>query len=251
MQATFANRELLLFIVISFLLGFLGYHFKSSLFVKNGNDSNMNLISVDKGDKLELSLADGTKVVLNSASELQFPNSFSGCKSRIVKLIGEAYFEVSKNSVPFIVKTERGNIIALGTKFNISAYENESFKTTLINGTIKFKENQVEKVLIPGQQLIIDHRHRILMRNVNVETSIQWKEGIISFSHEKLGDVIKKLERYYDVTVDLDKDLASIKFTGELQEESIKDVLNLINITIPITYDYNSKLKYITIKSRK
>jgi len=246
-----SGRVLIVLIVISFLLGILCSQFSFLLFVLSGDSSSMNLISVGNGHHLELILTDSTKVCINSGTEFQFSNTFAVKGNRVVMLHGEAYFEVSKNSSPFIVKTQYGNISTLGTKFNISAYDNGEFAATLIEGKIKYKINRIEKIVEPGQQVIVDNNKRISIRNVNVESYLQWKDGIISFTNEELGNVVKKLERNYDVSIRLDSDLALIKFTGELKEESIEDVLSLVNRTIPIDYEYHNKTKSILIKRSK
>ncbi len=248
-QTKFVNYKLLLVIIVSFVVGICIKHFASCSFYIS--ESKMSTISVDRGDKLELTLADGTKVVLNCGSELQFPNTFSGASSRNVTLKGEGYFEVQQNNKPFVVNTEFGRITALGTKFNVRAYEDERFETTLIDGSIKYKINNVEKVLKPGQQIIIDKDKRISLQNIKDTSFLEWTNGTISFSHEKLGSVIKNLERHYDVDIKLDPDLATIKFTGVIRDESIEDVLTLINIITPINYEKNSRLKLVKITSKK
>ncbi len=249
LQTSFVNYKFLLLIIASFVVGFVIQFFSTNIF--NRGESELSIISVDRGDQIELNLSDGTKVVLNSGSELQFPKTFSNINSRNVTLKGEGYFEVQKSKKPFIVKTEYGDIVALGTKFNISAYASETFEATLIDGSIIYKTNKVEKVLNPGQQIRVEENKRIRLKNIKDTSFLEWKNGTISFSNEELGSVIKKLERHYDIDIKLDPDLAKIKFTGEIREESIEEVLTLVDITTPIKYNKNGKLKQIEIISRK
>ncbi len=247
-RTAIVSYKLMRFMATSFVIGFLIQQYSDSLF--NNGESTLNRIKVDKGDQSELVLTDGTKVVLNSGSELQFPKEFSDDHSRIVLLNGEGYFEVKKGNRPFIVKTELGNIMAIGTKFNISAYENECFEATLIEGLIKYKINRIEKVIKPGQQVIVDDSKHIIIKNIKDPSFLEWRNGTISFSNEKLGNVINRLERHYNTDIILDPELANIKFTGKIREETIEDVLKLINITTPIKYERISK-KEVKILSRK
>ncbi len=239
-------------IVILFLsLGILSnkYLIDDFSFVKQGAIA-MNEIIVPNGDKAELTLADGTKVWLNSGTIFHFPAEFKG-KSRNVNIEGEAYFEVTKSKKQFVVNTNYGDIRVLGTSFNVRAYENMNFQANLIEGSIKFTTDSIGKLLKPGEQLLIDDNHEVVISKFNNPSSYTWKDGTITFQNETLKDVVKKLERHYDISISLVSELSDIRFTGKIYNESVEEVMTLIDKIEPINYTYNkdSNLLYISSKN--
>ncbi len=224
------------------------------IFNNEGKSSNfsflMNEISVPNGDKAELTLVDGTKVWLNSGTEFSFPSEFKG-KLRKVIISGEAFFEVTKNKKkPFVVNTDFGDIKVLGTSFNVRAYENMNFQANLVEGSIQFSKDSIGKLLKPGEQLMINDNKEIIISKFTNPSSYTWKDGVITFQNEMLENVIKKLERHYDITIQLDSKLSSIRFTGKIYNESIEEVMILINKIEPINYKYTKDLNDLVI-SRK
>ncbi len=239
-------------IAILFLsLGVLSneFIFNESSLLKN-KDIAMNDIVVPNGDKAQITLADGTKVWLNSGTKFHFPAEFKG-KSRNVNIEGEAYFEVTKSKQAFIVNTSYGDIKVLGTSFNVRAYKNMNFQANLIEGSIQFSKDSVGKLLKPGEQLVINDKQEIVISKFDNPSSYTWKDGIITFQNESLKDVVKKLEFHYDISISLDAELSDLRFTGKIYNESIEEVMTLINKIEPINYTYNkdSNLLYISSKT--
>ena len=177
-------------------------------------------IQVPKGGEYELILPDGTHVWINSDSELSFPAQFDETKREVV-LSGEAYFSVTKNAAkPFIVKTSFGDVRVLGTAFGISAYasEPESY-TTLVRGKVSVEREGIKPVVIlPGEQVVTSKDGKMIKQQVDVEEFVGWKDGIYVFKEKSLGEIMKTLERWYNISVDFqDKSLVDLPFTGNLK----------------------------------
>ena len=180
----------------------------------------LNRLSVPKGGDFSLTLADGTVIRLNADSRLQYPSEFSG-DSRIVYLEGEAFFNVAKDKTkPFIVKTSFGDVRVLGTAFGISAYasEPESY-TTLVRGKVSVeREGGKPVVILPGEQVVTSKDGKMMKQKVDVEEFVGWKDGIYVFKEKSLGEIMKTLERWYNISVDFqDKSLVDLPFTGNLK----------------------------------
>ncbi|WEK20215.1 MAG: FecR family protein [Candidatus Pedobacter colombiensis] len=158
-------------------------------------------VNTPRGGQYRIVLPDGTQVWLNAASVLKFPSSFALLKERKVELIGEAYFEVTKDkNKPFIVKSKGQEVQVLGTHFNINCYTDEaSIKTTLIEGSVMVSGKQEHVVLKPNQQAVLNNE--IEVKNVDVENEIAWKNGDFIFDSDELESIMRKISRWYDVEV--------------------------------------------------
>ena len=161
-----------------------------------------NKVNVPRGGEYQLMLSDGSKVQLNSLSSIRFPVQFAQ-DCRLVELEGEAYFEVSKTGQPFIVQTKGMKIEVLGTTFNISAYANEEYQTTLVSGSVKVQtENGSNRILKPSEQACITPgSNQINVRNVDTAFYTSWIHGKINFKDQRLDDIMKTLARWYDMDV--------------------------------------------------
>jgi ferric-dicitrate binding protein FerR (iron transport regulator) len=196
-----------------------------------------NTIKIPRGGEYSLVLADGTRVYLNSESQLKYPVQFPG-NIREVELTGEAYFEVKRIiQKPFIVKTARMNIEVLGTSFNINAYENtDKVLTTLVEGSVKINVSgsQETKLLKPDEQALFDIKSgRTEIRNVDVNLYTAWKDGRLNFFDTRLEDIMVTLARWY--SADIIYENASVKdlrFSGSLDRYGdINQVLDIIKST--------------------
>lgn len=201
----------------------------------NEGAEKLNNISTPKGGQYQIILSDGTKVYLNAASSLKYPEQFKGNK-RVVELIGEAYFEVSHQpSKPFLVKSGQQTIRVLGTQFNVNAYPEESkLKTTLLKGSVMVSINDTRnsKILIPGQQSVIE-RNSIQVRNADVEEATAWKNGYFKFNEEPLESIMRKLSRWYNVEVSFrDRISPDQVFSGRVSRfEAVSSVLEALELT--------------------
>lgn len=205
---------------------------------------------VPSGQMAEVNLPDGSHVWLNSESRLSFSDSFLD-KTRNVTLKGEALFKVQKGERPFVVTTKYGEVRVKGTTFNVCAFENSEFQTTLVEGSVIYRNTELKKEvsLCPGQQIVLSENEGIQVHEVKTELFTTWKDGLIIFDKEPLRDVMKKLERHFGIRIELDDNLLSeIRFTGKIENESLDEVMQYINKTKPIDYLYDKKQKLLTIK---
>jgi transmembrane sensor len=222
------------------------------LFHKSTTDQSfaeIQTVSTPFGAKTTLTLPDGSLVWLNSGSSISFISSFE--KTRLVSLKGEAFFEVEKKDQPFIVSTDFGEVEVKGTSFNVSAFEGEKFQATLLTGIVNVKEKQTGKEVSirPGQQAGIDGID-LKVENVDTDMFLSWKDGKLIFRNEYLPSVTKRLERWYNVKIELagDKRLSEISYTGVIEMESFSEVLQLLKVTAPIDYAYDETTRTIRIK---
>jgi hypothetical protein len=194
---------------------------------KHNNNANggqkliYNTIVVPRGGEYQLILADGSKVWMNSASSLRYPTSFSGSE-RKVYLSGEAYFEVAKNAkMPFIVKTDRADVQVLGTHFNVMAYDDENTcKTTLLEGAVKVQSSIAVNEIKPGQQAIIDNQgQQKITSDINVEEEVAWKNGLFIFNKANIKDVLQQVSRWYDIEVVYEGKVPDLQFSGQLSRK--------------------------------
>lgn len=161
-----------------------------------------NKVETPRGGEYALLLSDGTKVHLNAMTSLRFPVTFDN-GPRKVELEGEAYFEVCKTGQPFIVCTQGMQVEVLGTTFNISAYPQEEYQTTLVNDSVKVNTETGEScILKPSQQATISlGNSSIQIRMVDAGFYTSWIKGKIHFKDQRLEDIMKILSRWYDMEV--------------------------------------------------
>ncbi|MBG6128859.1 ferric-dicitrate binding protein FerR (iron transport regulator) [Aquimarina sp. EL_43] len=206
-------------------------------------------ISIPKGKLFQLTLSDGTKVWLNAASSLKFPQHFTSTKeNRIVYLKGEAFFDVTKNKAqPFIVKTETIDVEVLGTQFNVSSYtEDATVKTTLVEGAVVVND-QNEKTnslqLVPNDQAIFSKDKKVMHKQkVNTSLYTSWMDKKIILQNESFIDAFKRIERSYDVSITSHNNkLNNTRFTGEFDVENIEEILKTFSETLKFTYEIKGK----------
>lgn len=189
-------------------------------------------LSTPKGGQYQVTLADGTKVWLNAATILRYPQKFMN-NQRTVELEGEAYFEVAKNErVPFIVRTKNESVRVLGTHFNISTYRDEATSTvSLLEGSVTVSlPNKIAQILKPGQQSIV-RADRIDIQPVNTNEAIAWKNGEFMFNSESLVSAMNKIARWYDIEIIVEPQLKDIAIWGTIsRNEKFDKVLELIKL---------------------
>jgi len=188
-----------------------------------------NTITTPRGGQYQLTLPDGSKIWLNSATTLRFPIAFVGNK-REVELTGEAYFEIAKNkAMPFIVTMNKTKIEVLGTHFNLNSYTDETkMQATLLEGQIKLTNANQSTLLIPGQQAQVDKEGKIsLHKEVNLDEVMAWKNGYFSFVKADIKFVMRQISRWYDVDIAYEGAISKREFEGEMQRN-----LNLSQVLI-------------------
>jgi len=168
------------------------------------NEALYNTLATPRGGQYKITLADGTKVWLNASSSLRYPAAFTG-KERKVEISGEAYFEVAKDvRKPFKVQLNQMEIEILGTHFNINGYDNEdAVRTTLLEGRVKVNAVNNTSYLKPGQQARLGKTGDIkIADNIDLEETVAWKDGNFQFDNSDISNVMRQLERWYDVEVE-------------------------------------------------
>ena len=207
-------------------------------------------VTTPYGARTSFKLPDGSEVWMNSGSTLSFPKQYAAIRN--VELTGQAYFNVIKDGKPFVVKTRLGVIEVMGTSFDVKAYPDETFQTTLVEGSVKVSNNSNQiATLKPGQQSIITPANEFSMKEVNTELSTSWKEGKLMFVKEPFANVAKALERWYNVKIELQGErLKKLGYTGTIEMETFVEVLELINTTTPIKYKFDKNTRILKISGR-
>lgn len=203
------------------------------------------------GEKSKIVLVDGTVVWLNSDSKLLYNIN----NPRKVKLEGEAFFDVVKDKKKsFIVETSSDfRIKVYGTRFNISAYSNEKIiSATLEEGSVAVEGINTSKpvILNPGQQMVYDKETgKGTLSKVDPFLSSMWKENKLRFDNTTFGEVVNKIERWYDVEINLDPTLEqSQRFTMTVKTESLRELLQMISLTVDIKYEIDGEKVKISKK---
>ena len=202
-----------------------------------------NTISTPRGGQYQVQLPDHSLVWLNAASSLLFPTAFT-CHQRSVEITGEAYFEVTKNNnMPFSVKAGNAQVQVLGTHFNIMAYNDEaSLKTTLLEGAVTFSENNVIKVLAPGQQSQLFKNGKVKVVNgIEADEVLAWKNGVFDFQGADIGTVVRQLARWYDVDVVYKKEVADLFYAKIPRNTKLSVVLKALELTGKVHFEIDEK----------
>jgi len=190
----------------------------------------MNSLYVPAGQRARLSLQDGTEVWLNAQSTLTYPSYFAGSERR-VQVSGEAFFSVAKDAKkPFIVSTQSMELKVLGTKFNVFSYPNADFlRTSLLEGSVEVKTNNSKIVLKPNEQATL-RDGKMQIEKISFQDYFLWRDGLYCFENERLINIIKKLELYYDVTIIVkDPKMFDVAYTGKFrQRDGVEEVLKII-----------------------
>lgn len=219
-----------------------------------------NIMTTPKGRQFRLLLPDGTKVWLNAASSLKYPTAFAG-KERKVEVTGEAYFEVAKDAkMPFRVNVNnKAEVEVLGTHFNVNAYTNEaSINATLLEGSVSVTrytsanrnppvgqpaQPLSQVILKPGQQAQLENvltgqgsqpafPSIRVVNSADVDRVMAWKNGLFNFEGASLEEVMRQLERWYDIDVVYEKGVPDIRFVGKMKKNiPLKDLLEILERT--------------------
>ena len=197
-------------------------------------------VVAERGQKSSLTLPDGSRVWLNSASTISYTSDYNS-KERMVRLQGEAYFEVAANpDLAFVVHTHDMTVEALGTKFNVRAYvEDPYIVTTLVSGKVRTSAGDVTEILLPEQETRYDKRTGLLTKTEVRDAAhmVPWMSNEILFAGNSLREIAGILERMYNVTVIFDDaEIAGYTYTGLVRNNSLPNVLELISSTSPVKY---------------
>ena len=227
--------------ILAFVLGSLSLYFIN----RNQNSelsSLYNTIEVTNGERSQVTLYDGTKVWLNSGTKFRYPVKFSRL-TRDVSLTGEAYFDVAKDSDhPFVVKAGQLEVKVLGTRFDVYAYPDDNeFSATLEEGSVNAVNTKsgIGLKLKPGEQVTLDCSTNSLNKiKVNTELYTSWKENMLKFEDAPFEEVVKKMERWYDVKITVDPAInTKERYTMTIKTESLREMLKLVSKTTKMNYE--------------
>lgn len=265
-------------IVLISVLGFTAFII-SKKFTPGEEPLTVTQIVTENGQKKEITLPDGTKVWLNSGTTFSYTGNY-GKSNREVSLLGEAFFDVTRDeSKTFIVNAGDLTIKVLGTSFNVNCYPNNKVvETTVVSGIVSIEDdlkaegseivilNKMEKGTYNKDQHIISIESstadvsarplklkKITLNEEETGYIASWKDQTLSFNNETFEEMAVKLQRWFNVTIKIDDpDLKNYRYKGKFENvKSIFQVLEVVKLATPITYEYNEKTKEITIKELK
>jgi transmembrane sensor len=223
---------------------------------RNTSKTAYHYLTIPRGGQFYLVLSDGTKVWLNSETQLKYPVAFNEGETRRVELVyGEAYFEVSPSTkhkgAKFKVFNLSQEVEVLGTQFNIKAYKDEAnIYTTLVEGKVAVSFSNTNKILKPNEQANLNLQdNSIAIAPIDVYNEISWRDGVFSFRKKPLGEIMKVLSRWYDIEVQFEnQETKNARFNGVLgKEQKIEDILKRIK-KFNIINDYEIRNKKVILK---
>lgn len=193
-----------------------------------------NTLYNPRGSKIvNITLQDGTKVWLNNESSLKYPTAFYG-NERKVEVSGEAYFEVAPSTAKkFLVITEGVTTEVWGTHFNVNAYSSTtSVKVTLLQGSIKVINNNSSKFIAPGQQAQLNSTEEInINKNVDTDEVTAWKDGLFNFNSLSIQEIMREIEKWYDINVAYEGRQTNKHFSGIFsREDDISEILKMMEM---------------------
>lgn len=216
---------------------FYTVHQTQQTLIENSN----YLVQTGKGQRANITLPDGTVVWLNSYTQLHY-NANYGMTQRVVSLTGEAYFEVAKDKEkPFIVETKGMNVEALGTTFNVKAYQEDSrIIATLFSGSVRVSANGGNVILSPDENATFERSSGKLAvhKLENSSYAKMWRNNDLVFNGETLEEIAVLLNRMYNVQIIFKSErIKQYRFSGVICNNSLDNVIELISLTSPITYE--------------
>ncbi len=236
------------------LLGVVMMYFIQNDLSQKGQETQYSEIYAPQGSRVNMELPDGSNVWLNHGSRLKYPQNFEK-KHREVTLTGEAYFEVEANHKrPFIVNTSKVAVRVTGTSFNVMAYDDEEkVGVSLDAGSLEVLKSGAEpggstsqiRKMEPGEHLNFHKKtSRVDVYRGRNEVYTAWRHGKIIFQDEALKDMVKKLERRYNMQIELkDEQLADYTFTATFSDETLTQILNLLCKAAPLKYEMKERTK--------
>lgn len=211
--------------------------------------NSINRLVVPHGKRSKVLLPDGTQIWLNAGSTLIFPTTFSG-KTREVKLQGEMYAEVAHDPKrPFLVETDQLEIKVYGTRFNLSAYADANPWVVLVEGSVGIKaDGGREMKLQPNERIVRDENGTLDKTKVDVSCFVSWKDGYLTYRETPIPEVLRQIERYYNLSFNLDDNvsLQNITCSGKIiLSDNLDNVLTALTLISDTRYQRENKSIYI------
>lgn len=224
-------------------------------YTSKGNEPAVyNTLTTPKGVRYSVQLADGSEVWLNAGSSITYPTSFAG-NTREVTITGEAYFSVAKDKAkPFFVTAGGMKVEVVGTAFNVMAYsDEETTRTTLVEGIVKVSDTKNEIELKPGEQATLVRQSGALRKeNANIEAVTAWRKGEFIYHETDMSVIMRQLSRWYDVKVEYRGSIAGIAFSGKLpRKERVGDLLDILSDTRKVHFEIKDDTTIVIIPGSK
>ena len=200
-------------------------------------DVQINKLIVPNGKRSSLILADGSKVLINSGTELEFPSKFNN-DTRDIYVNGEIYIDVHQTTKqPFIVHTATFDVEVFGTSFNVSAYDDDDESSVvLVAGSVQLN-SLGNWVKMNPNEIVKFSNAAFSKQEIDVSLYTSWIKGVLIFDGTPIAEVVKKVGRYYNISFSEIQNIPNKKITGKLHlSENIDDVLSSISILTSTTY---------------
>lgn len=209
----------------------------------------INRLVVPYGKRSKVMLPDGTQIWLNAGSTLIFPTTFSG-KTREVKLQGEMYAEVAHDPKrPFLVETDQLEIKVYGTRFNLSAYADANPWVVLVEGSVGIKADRGREMkLQPNERIVRDENGTLDKTKVDASCFVSWKDGYLTYRETPIPEVLRQIERYYNLSFNLDDNvsLQNITCSGKIiLSDNLDNVLTALTLISDTRYQRDNKSIFI------
>ena len=223
---------------IIIVLGLVNYRMNDKQ--KQLSTQNFTVLA-EKGQRAFITLPDSTKVWLNSDTKISYPADY-GLKERNVTLVGEAYFEVAKNpDKRFIVEAKGMQVEALGTSFNVNAYQNDNkIIASLFSGSVRVSYDRHVAILKPHESVKVDLLNRSFSRykDESMQNIALWKKNEITFDGESLEEITHIMSRLYNTTICIeDESLKKVCYIGTIRNNNLENFIDIINLTTPVVYE--------------
>lgn len=199
------------------------------------------MVLAEKGQRAFITLPDSTKVWLNSDTKISYPADY-GLKERNVTLVGEAYFEVAKNpDKRFIVEAKGMQVEALGTSFNVNAYQNDNkIIASLFSGSVRVSYDRHVAILKPHESVKVDLLNRSFSRykEESMQNIALWRKNEITFDGESLEEITHIMSRLYNTTICIeDESLKKVCYIGTIRNNNLENFIDIISLTTPVVYE--------------
>jgi len=209
-----------------------------------GEAVSYNTLQTPRGGQYRLTLPDGTRVWLNSASSIRYPSAFTG-KDRQVEVSGEAYFDVAKDvQKPFLVRTRNMQVQVLGTAFNLMAYaDEEEVQTTLVTGAVEVVKDKERQLVKPGQQAVLaDGAASFRVGEADLKSVLAWKDGFFRFDGGGIAAIMRQMARWYDVEIVYEGAPPAEQFYGFLpRQQYASQILDALELTQNVHFRMEGK----------
>ncbi len=196
-------------------------------------------------EQQEITLPDGSEVILNSASKLKW-NKRNFTDKRYLTLTGEAFFDVQKGN-EFVIETKNGEVEILGTQLNVFSRDNE-FWVSCLRGKVRVRHRDREEIITPGEMVRLDDEELQKTTSETIENTASWKEGILHFEETKLSTIFAELERQFDVTIFFEGN-EERKATIDFSNNDLQEALDVVCIPMELKYEVDNDK--ITISEKK